>query len=68
MPRSVPRRQGVYPETKRLEELDNSLAQSGITGWDDCAYEVSLDPLSGDLLPIQVKGSLRKKIVDSGFF
>ena len=36
MPRSVPRRQEAYPEMQRLEELDNSLAQSGLSGWDNC--------------------------------
>ena len=49
MPRSVPRREDAYPEMQKLQDLGNSLAHSGLGGWDDCASELSLDTGSRDL-------------------
>ena len=63
MPRSVPRREEAYPEMQKLQDLGNSLAHSGLGGWDDCASELSLT--LGQEISL-VKGSLRNK--DSSIF
>lgn len=39
----------AYPEMQKLQDLGNSLAHSGLSGWYDCASELSLDTGSRDL-------------------
>ena len=58
MSRNVPRRKEAYSEMQKLQDLGNSLAHSGLGGWDDSTSELSLDTGSRDL---SSKGVFKKQ-------